>query len=438
VVSHDVERSHGSNITARFPGKLVVVGSTATGHELSDRGATPLEKDTFLMSKYLNVANSVLVGQFVRPSSMLTALLLVMSMGLGAAGLTWKLPAVWASLLVTMLISLCAALAVVLSVRYRLFLPMAVPVGAALLAHTGLLTYQTFAAQNERRRIRGIFAKLVSPHVVNELLKTEELSLVGARGQVTIFFADVRGFTELTDRSHAQAEEYVRTHHLGPAEAKAYFDQEAQAVLSTINLYLGIIADVIKRREGTLDKYIGDCVMAFWGAPTPNERQALACTRAAIDAQRAIHNLNQQRASQNKLRAQENLRRASHGQPPLPLLDLLTLGTGINTGVVTIGLMGSDAHGLNYTVFGRDVNLASRLEGYSGRGRIIIGEATWLELQRHDAVLAASCIPIELPPTALKGFGTALRVFEVPWKSGGHTETKPLAKETGLPLSSTG
>ena len=165
--------------------------------------------------------------------------------------------------------------------------------------------------------------------------------------------------------------------------------------------------------------------MAFWGAPAPNEHHALACVRAAIDAQRAIHNLNQQRAAQNRFREQENMRRAVKAQPALPLFDLLSLGTGINTGVVTVGLMGSDAHVLNYTVFGRDVNLASRLEGYSGRGRIIIGEATFLELQRTDPALAATCIPIPLPPTALKGFGTALKVFEVPWKTSGQSEVKP-------------
>jgi adenylate cyclase len=95
------------------------------------------------------------------------------------------------------------------------------------------------------------------------------------------------------------------------------------------------------------------------------------------------------------------------------------LGTGINTGVVTVGLMGSNAHILNYTIFGREVNLASRLEGVSGHGRIVIGEGTYAALQREDPALARSCI--ELEPTKPKGFQKPVRNFEVPWQTGSET-----------------
>ena len=108
------------------------------------------------------------------------------------------------------------------------------------------------------------------------------------------------------------------------------------------------------------------------------------------------------------------MRRAFEGQPPVPLLDVLAVGSGINTGTVTVGLMGSDAHLVNYTVFGREVNLASRLEGASGRGRILIGEQTFLDLQRDDPELAASCK--EQEPLTLKGFRAAVRAYEVPWR----------------------
>ena len=84
--------------------------------------------------------------------------------------------------------------------------------------------------------------------------------------------------------------------------------------------------------------------------------------------------------------------RLSAGLPPLPQLTALQLGTGINTGLVTVGLMGSDAHILNYTVFGREVNLASRLESVSGSGRIIISDTTYKHLLRDDPALAATCI----------------------------------------------
>jgi class 3 adenylate cyclase/CHASE2 domain-containing sensor protein len=414
LVAYDIKRERGEEITNRFRDKIVIVGSTATGNELSDRGATPLEKDTFLTSNYWNVVNSILTGRFIKPSPFLAELLLIVLLGLVAVALTWKARAIWASGLVGLVGVLYGAIALAVFVVYRYWLPLVLPLTSLVGTHFALIAYQAFFEQSERRRIKSVFAKIVSPNVVNELLKAEHLSLVGARRPITVFFADVRGFTELADVSHAQAEAYVRQHGLGRAAAEAYLDEQSQAVLRTVNRYLGLIADTVKRHEGTLDKYIGDCVMAFWGAPTPNERHALGCVRAAIDAQRAVHVLNQERAVENKRREQENHGRAAQGPTPLPLLDLLSVGTGINTGVVTVGLMGSDAHIVNYTVFGREVNLAARLEPVSGRGRIIIGEATYLELLRDDPGLALSCA--ELPPVRVKGFHTPVKIYEVPWK----------------------
>jgi class 3 adenylate cyclase len=92
----------------------------------------------------------------------------------------------------------------------------------------------------------------------------------------------------------------------------------------------------------------------------------------------------------------------------------LQLGTGINTGLVTVGLMGSDQHILNYTVFGREVNLASRLEGHSGSGRIIISDTTYNHLLRASPALAATCV--ELFPVKPKGFLHPVRIYEVPWQ----------------------
>jgi len=228
-----------------------------------------------------------------------------------------------------------------------------------------------------------------------------------------VLFADIRGFTEMTDLGREKAEEYIRENGLTGAEAEAVRDAQARDTLDTVNRYLTIVAEAVLKHKGTIDKFIGDCVMAFWGAPIANSKHALCCVQAAMEAQRAIYKLNQEREAENQRREAENVKLAAEGKPVLALLPTLVLGSGINTGVVTVGLMGSEQM-LNYTVFGRDVNLASRLESVSGRGRIIISEATLAEMIQDDPSLALSCK--ELPPEKVKGFRVPVKIYEVPWK----------------------
>ncbi|MFO1459000.1 MAG: CHASE2 domain-containing protein [Verrucomicrobiota bacterium] len=417
-----------------WAGKLVVIGSTATGNNMADRGATPIAPVDFLVSTYINVTDSLLRQQFVHfPPAWVDYLIVLMAALLGSA-LTWRLKTVAASLTLTAIGVAWIWIAFQTFDYDRLWLPMAHPLLAGLaLNHAAMLTYRSIFEQNERQRVRGIFSKIVSPNVVQELLKADRISLGGARRELTVFFADVRGFTELTDRAQEAAEEHVRKTGLTGAEAEAYFEQKSTEVLQTVNLYLATIADVIKRHRGTLDKYIGDCVMAFWGAPTPNPRHAADGVCAAVDAQQSMERLNVQRDEENVRIEAENVRRASQGLPPLPLLARLALGTGINSGFMTVGLMGSDSHILNYTVFGREVNLAARLEGVSGRGRIIIGETTYKCLLDQLPKLAERCIALE--PVSPKGFRQPVPIYEVPWRDIGPEEIPELKPSSNPPTT---
>ena len=421
----------------RWRDKLVVVGSSAVvGNNLTDRGATPLSRDTLLVSKHWNVANSILVNQFVHRASQGTELGLILVLGLIAAVATWQMRVLLASGLVILLTAGYVALALALYVQSRYWLPLVLPLGGGLLTtHVMLVTWRAVFEQAERRRVRSVFSAIVSPKIVHELLQSESLSLGGARREVTVLFADVRGFTAVTDAAQEQAQRFVRQHHLDASAAEACFDEQARETLGTINAYLGLVADTVIQHDGTLDKFIGDCVMAFWGAPTPNPQHALSCVRAGIAAQRAICELNQQRQAENQRRQEQNAAREAAGLAPLPLMPILLLGTGINTGMVTVGLMGSGAEGQvrqgSYTVFGREVNLASRLETTSGRGRIFIGESTFRLLRREDPELAAACIA--LPPQKLKGISAVITAYEVPWRAPG---APPLEQES--PENSTG
>jgi adenylate cyclase len=396
--------------------KLVVVGVTATGNDLTDIGATPLAAETALVSQHWNVANSVLVNRFIKPLPPPWSLLLIIALGAIAGISTLKLRTLNAVGIVIAIIIAYVTVACVVFNAQRLFLPLVLPIGGSLLTtQVVLIVYLVRVEKRERQRTKEIFGRVVSPAVVRELLGQEKLSLSGERRRMTVFFADIRGFTDMTDAGQKRAAAYVAEHGLSGEEAERQFDSEAATVLKTVNPYLGCIADVTIKYDGTLDKYIGDCVMAFWGAPVENSHHARDCVRAVIDAQRAVFALNRQREIENQQRVKENIRRAPAGDPPLPMLDLLTLGSGINTGFMTVGTVGSEQHIMNYTVFGREVNLASRLEGASGRARILIGEQTYRDLVRDDPALAAQCQP--QPLLALKGFTDPVPCYEVPWRT---------------------
>jgi len=425
LLMRDAARSNNQSAHLDNPwaNKLVIIGSMATGNDLTDRGATPLSKESFLVSKHWNVASSIVTGRFVHRSSLGLDLLLIGLLGILTAVLTLRLRVLVASGTVLALMVGYTGLAFGLYVQQRYWLPVVLPLmSAMLLTHVALVTWRVLFEQAEQRRVKSIFSTVVSPKIMNELLTAKSLSLGGSRRQITVFFADVRGFTELTDTSQERTAEFVRANKLAGEAAEACFDEQARETLSTVNLYLGVVAEtIVNKHDATLDKFIGDCVMAFWGAPTPNPRHAVRCVQAAIDAQRAVHELNLKRSAENKTRETENLARISAGLKPKPMLPILFLGSGINTGLATVGLMGSEIGAVvrqgNYTVFGREVNLASRLESLSGRGRIFISETTYEHLLRDDPALGATCIV--LAPERVKGFRTPVKVYEVPWRPPG-------------------
>jgi class 3 adenylate cyclase/CHASE2 domain-containing sensor protein len=417
LLSQDIQRLSGetNGLTDYFRGKLVVVGSTAQGNDLTDRGATPLEKDTFLVSKYWNVANSIITGRFVRRAPLPLELALIIFFGALTAFLTWQLRAFTALGGTFLLAAVYTAAAFFAFVKFRYWLPLVFPLGGAMLVeHLMLVVYRVVFEEGQKRHVKNVFSKIVAPDIVNELLQAEKLSLGGGRQEISVWFSDVRGFTQFTDEAQSKVVEYIREHKLAGAEAEAVINEEARETLATVNIYLGAVADSIKRHKGTLDKYIGDCAMAFWNAPMPNAQHAVACVRAAVDSQRAIYELNLKRVEENQKRELENMMGDGH---PKPRLAILTLGSGINTGMATVGLMGSNEHLLNYTVFGREVNLASRLEAHSGRSRIVISEATYKHLLRDDPELAATCIA--LPPVKVKGIVAEIKIYEVPWRPPG-------------------
>ena len=416
-----INRSKGEEIINEWSNRLITVGSIATGNDLTDLGATPLDKETYLVSKHWNVANAVISNQFITLCPFWLTITLIFAIGAVSGWITWNLRPVTGSAVMMLLTLGYGALALWLFVEYRFWLPLIKPcLAAGAVTHAMMATYRVRIESLERNRVKSVFSKMVSPNVVNELLSKENLKLNGRRQDITVLFADIRGFTQLTDTIQTRAEEYIKQNQLTQEDAEEYRDKTARETLEIVNKCLTTISESITRHNGTLDKYIGDCVMAFWGAPMNDSRHALNCARAAIDAQRALCALNDQRVLANKRIEEENSLLANKGLPLKPLLPLIFLGTGINSGYSIVGLMGSESYGFNYTVFGREINLASRLEGISGHGRIVIGENTYAQIKRDDPALAAICI--ELSPVKVKGFSSEIKSYELPWQKAGEKE----------------
>jgi class 3 adenylate cyclase len=211
-----------------------------------------------------------------------------------------------------------------------------------------------------KERYRSLLDTVVSPDVATELLKGE-LRLGGETRQVTTLFADVRGFTRLTE-------------HLPP-----------ESVIGMLNEWLELAATVIAEEGGIVDKYVGDMVMAVFGAPMADPDQALRAVRAAVRLRDVAAEV-------------DNARRLRGDAP-------FTIGIGVNTGLAVAGNMGSSRR-LNYTVLGASVNAANRLCAEANPGEVLIGEATYQEVAAH-------VVATRLAPRVSKGFSVAVTPYLV-------------------------
>jgi len=429
-------RRQGDGDSRQFSGKLVVVGSAATGKNAGDWGATPVARETVLCSSIWNIAGAIIENRPIRRSSKVVDWLLVAVLASAVALINTRVRAAWELVALLGLAAAYVWAAATLFVRFGYWVPIVLPVGGALMmTYACLLFYRLFVEMVEKRRVqfmhttfgqrypkeivdllaraessRGVVRLLgLPPSVVRMLLSKDPSGAhAGGRCQVSIFFADIRDFTGFLDSSYARAEAGARVQQLTPAQTADHLELATRDVLGTVNLYLSTIAEVVRAHGGTLDKYVGDAVMAFWGAPVPDERHAVACVKAAIAAQQAIAALNDQRRRTNQERA--------GGRPSqeaeVPSLPILTIGIAINSGEAIAGFMGSAALMSNYTVFGKEVNIAARLEGVAGSGRVIISDSTYRDLLRFEPALAASCIARE--PVVLRGISKPVRTFELP------------------------
>ncbi|WP_137940230.1 adenylate/guanylate cyclase domain-containing protein [Chitinivorax sp. B] len=330
-----VDVLNGTVPTEKLAGKIVLMGTTAPG--LKDLRVSPVQSVFPGVEVHANLIAGMLDQRIpYQPGYLLGAeLLLLLVLGLLMTSALLLLGPMWVSLLTLALSSLAITTNLLLWQEAHL----AAPLACTLLLIVGLftlnMTYGYFFETRRKRQMATLFGQYAPPELVAKMSEDpEKYTMEGRSTELTVLFSDVRGFTSLSE------------------------NMEPKALARLMNEFLTELSQVIRQQHlGTIDKYMGDCIMAFWGAPFHDPDHARQAVMAALDMQRAIEALNPRLAAQ--------------GMPTL------TIGVGVNTGRMTVGDMGSQFRKA-YTVMGDAVNLASRLEGLTpiyGAG-VIVGEIT--------------------------------------------------------------
>ncbi len=342
-----VDVMEGKASGSAFRDAIVLVGPTALG--IGDLRNTPFESSSAYMGVeiHANIIDNLLhPGEPGRSFLTRTAdqevtdigFILVLGLGLGYLfGRTRPLVAVLSALLALLIFAMIVEMAFG---HWGMWLSFVVPAGTLVAAYGSITSFRMVVEEREKRKIRKSFSQYVSPAVIRLIEQDPDRYFRpgGELKELTVMFSDIRGFTAMSEA-------------MTPNE-----------LVSLLNRYLGEMTDIIFRHWGTLDKYIGDAIMAFWGSPLPRDDHAYQACACALDMQNRLRVLNREWEKA--------------GREPL------SIGVGVNTGLMNVGNMGSTRR-LAWTVMGDNVNLASRLEGLNKKYRtgIIISEGTYEQLK---------------------------------------------------------
>lgn len=359
----------GTAPAAALRDKLVFIGTTAVA--TYDMIVTPFAANVPGVEKNATVAANIIVGDFLHDAPRALDALLVLLVGV-AVFLILRNRAAVPALLALFLFTLLLLGANLAFFTTGLRLNLAYPLGLVVVQGVAIIIQRFLAEEDKAREMRRMFSSYVTERVVAQLIENPELAnLGGYRQLVTILFSDIRGFTTFSER------------------------QRPEDVVTTLNEYLGAMTDVVFRWEGTLDKFIGDAVMVFWGAPLPQEDQAARALHCALHMLERLDALNAQWT-------------AGGGMP-------LAIGIGINTGEAIVGNVGAAGKKMEYTVIGDHVNLASRVESLTKKygSRILITENTLERVRTLVEQNAFGHVAVrEVDLVTVKGKETPIRLYD--------------------------
>lgn len=294
-------------------GGVALVGATALG--AFDHYPNPFRELTPGVEFHATLIDNMIKGDYLRPvSGWVKLLLIILAVWLPIVFQTKSVRFITVSLLL-----FCFTLIVfsVFSIKYNLDMNFISYFLAIIVSYIYVMSYKSIVEGREKKWIKNTFSQYLSPKVVNIITEDpSKLILGGEKRDMTICFMDIAGFTSMSER-------------LSPEE-----------LTRKLNYYLSELTDIILKYDGVVDKYIGDCIMAFWNAPIEQKNHRTLACKAAIDCIRKLKDLN--KGNSKDL--------------------MINMRVGINSGQAVVGNMGSKTR-LSYTVIGDNVNLASRLEG---------------------------------------------------------------------------
>jgi adenylate cyclase len=357
-----VEVLDGSVAPEKIRGKLVLIGTSAVG--LNDIKTTPVSPVMPGVEIHAQVLESALT-RAVMLSQPIYAVVVELCAAIVLGLLVIALAPLFGPVSLVAVGALFASLLIGTSWyfywQHRLLIDFTYPLLSTTAIYLTLIFSSFVREQAQRRQIRSAFSQYLSPALVEQLAQSpEKLVLGGEEREMTIMFSDMRGFTSISES----------------------YKNDPQGLTALMNRFLTPLTNAILNRKGTIDKYMGDAIMAFWNAPLDDSAHQINACEAALDMLECVGALNEAR----ELEAKEENR------PFIPL----NVGVGLNTGTCVVGNMGSDMR-FDYSVFGDSVNLASRLEGQSKEYGfpIIIGSKTALAVKDRFAILELDFIMVK-------------------------------------------
>ncbi|WGR94157.1 adenylate/guanylate cyclase domain-containing protein [Bradyrhizobium sp. ISRA435] len=345
----------------KISGKLVLIGTSAVG--LNDIKTTPASAAMPGVEIHAQLLESALTGAVVQQPSYGIALEFfgAMIVGLLVIAFAPKFGPVTLVAVGGLFASVLVGTSWYFYSQHRLLIDFTYPLMSTTAIYLTLIFSAFVREQQQRRQIRTQFVQYMSPALVEQLAQSpEKLVLGGEEREMTIMFSDMRGFTSISET----------------------YKRDPQGLTALMNRFLTPLSNAILARKGTIDKYMGDAIMAFWNAPLDDKEHQINACEAALDMLERVDELNQAR--------EREAREGGHIYVPL------NIGVGLNTGTCVVGNMGSDVR-FDYSVFGDSVNLASRLEGQSKEYGfpIIVGSQTALAVKDKFAILELDFIMVK-------------------------------------------